>query len=407
MSIVSPPRPLITSATAHDTLELLLIEDDPGDTLLVEEFLDESDLRVHLTVARSLAEARRLLSAEASQVGCVLADLTLPDGNGLDMLREVLIMAPRAAVLVLTGLRDAHVGVSAVAAGAQDYLVKQEVDAPLLERAIRYALERKRADESERELVEARIVGLENARLERGLLPVPLIHDPVLRHHTRYLPGRARALLGGDFYDTVQTADGSVHLVIGDVRGHGADEASLGVRLRMAWRTLVLAGHTGESLLGTLDRVLSLERWSEEIFTTLCMITIEPSRERALMYRAGHPRPLIFSESGVEALPDGPCGPALGLIPGAEWPMTSIELAGSWGLMLYTDGLIEGRVGKGSERLDTEGLVGLTQQAWARGETGSDLIDTLVAEVEDLNGGVLTDDLAVLLLTREDTDADR
>jgi serine phosphatase RsbU (regulator of sigma subunit) len=109
----------------------------------------------------------------------------------------------------------------------------------------------------------------------------------------------------------------------------------------------------------------------------------------------------------VEALPDGPCGPALGLIPGAEWPMTSIELAGSWGLMLYTDGLIEGRVGKGSERLDTEGLVGLTQQAWARGETGSDLIDTLVAEVEDLNGGVLTDDLAVLLLTREDTDADR
>jgi serine phosphatase RsbU (regulator of sigma subunit) len=330
----------------------------------------------------------------------VLADLSLPDGSGLEMLREVLTMAPRAAVLVLTGLNDAHVGVSAVAAGAQDYLVKQDVDAPLLARAIRYALERKRADESERQLVEARILSQENARLERGLLPVPLIDDERLRHHARYQPGRERALLGGDFYDTVQTDDGAVHLVIGDVSGHGADEASLGVRLRMAWRTLVLAGLTGEKLLDTLDTVLSLERWSEEIFTTLCMVTIDSSRRTARMYRAGHPRPLLFSESGVDALPDDQCGPALGLIPGASWPMTPIELGDSWALMLYTDGLIEGYAGEGGERLDTEGLVALTREILGRGTTGAEMIDTLVTEVETLNRGVLTDDLAILMLGR-------
>jgi serine phosphatase RsbU (regulator of sigma subunit) len=400
LSTVSRALPRAVSSKGQ-SLELLLIEDDPGDAFLVEEFLADSDLDVRITVARSLAEARRLLTTGASAARCVLADLSLPDGNGLEMLREVLTMAPRAAVLVLTGLRDAHVGVSAVAAGAQDYLVKQEVDAPLLQRAIRYAIERKRADESERELVEARILGRENVRLERGLLPVPLIDDDRLRHHTRYQPGRQRALLGGDFYDTVQTPDGAVHLVIGDVSGHGADEASLGVRLRMAWRTLVLAGQTGEPLLCTLDRVLSVERWSDEIFTTLCMITIDPSREWARMYRAGHPRPLLFTEAGVDALPDDPCGPALGLVPGAEWPATRIELDGSWGLMLYTDGLIEGRVGEGSRRLDTEGLVDLTRQAGVRGESGSRLIDSLVAEVEALNGGVLADDLAILLLSRE------
>jgi serine phosphatase RsbU (regulator of sigma subunit) len=119
------------------------------------------------------------------------------------------------------------------------------------------------------------------------------------------------------------------------------------------------------------------------------------------MYRAGHPRPLLFTEAGVDALPDDPCGPALGLVPGAEWPATRIELDGSWGLMLYTDGLIEGRVGEGSRRLDTEGLVDLTRQAGVRGESGSRLIDSLVAEVEALNGGVLADDLAILLLSRE------
>src|SRR5690606_38201128 len=208
---------------------------------------------------------------------------------------------------------------------------------------------------------------------ERGLLPVPLIDDPSLRHHTRYRPGRRRALLGGDFYDTVQTEGGAVHVVIGDVCGHGPDEAALGVQLRMAWRTLVLAGHTGEQLLGILDTVLGHERRSEEIFTTLCMITIAPSRRTARMHLAGHPAPLLFRRPGdgapdgapdgggggleVTALPDYAHGPALGLLPGAEWPTTEIDLGESWALMLYTDGLIEGRVGEGPERLGTGGLV--------------------------------------------------
>jgi serine phosphatase RsbU (regulator of sigma subunit) len=383
----------------QDALEILLIEDDLGDALLVQEFLDDGDLDARMIVARSFGEARQLLDADASAFQCVLVDLSLPDADGLDMLREVLGLAPRAAVLVLTGLNDAQVGVSAVAAGAEDYLVKQEVDAPLLARAVRYAIERKRADESERELAEARILSRENTRLARGLLPVPQLRDKTLRHHTRYRPGRRRSLLGGDFYDTIETADGAVHLMIGDVSGHGPDEASLGVRLRMAWRTLVLAGLTGGGLLDTLDRVLTLERWTEEIFTTLCMVTIHPDRRHATMYRAGHPRPLLFGGSGVDALPEDPCGPALGLFTDSDWPASVIELESRWALMLYTDGLIEGRVGDGSRRLDTEGLVDLTRRALDQGMTGHDLIDTLVTDAESLNGGVLTDDMAVLLLT--------
>jgi serine phosphatase RsbU (regulator of sigma subunit) len=381
----------------RDALEILLIEDDLGDALLVQEFLDEGELDARLVVARSFAEARGFLGPGAG-FHCVLVDLSLPDADGLDLLREVLGLAPRTAVLVLTGLNDAQVGVAAVGAGAQDYLVKQEVDPPLLARAVRYAIERKRADESERELVEARLLSRENNRLARGLLPVPQLQDVTLRHHTRYRPGRRRALLGGDFYDTIQTPDGAVHLMIGDVSGHGPDEASLGVRLRMAWRTLVLAGLSGEALLLTLDRVLTLERWTEEIFTTLCMVTVHPDRRRATMYRAGHPRPLLFTGSAVRAMPEELCGPAIGLFSDGEWPASEIELQDSWALMLYTDGLIEGRTGEGSRRLDTEGLVTLASQALDRGMTGQDLIDTLVADAEDLNGGVLTDDLAILLL---------
>ncbi|QXJ24483.1 SpoIIE family protein phosphatase [Actinomadura graeca] len=388
---------------AEDMIDLLLIDDDPADVLMVEKMLADSGLDIQITVAADLTAARRRLTRRTQ---CIIVDLSTPGIDRLDGLRHVLAMSGPAAVVVLTGLDDAHLGVRAVAAGAEDYLVKQEVDGPLLARAIRYSIERKRAEETERRLVEARILGRENARLERGLLPVPLIDDPSLRHHTRYRPGRRRALLGGDFYDTVQTEGGAVHLMIGDVCGHGPDEAALGVQLRMAWRTLVLAGHTGEQLLGTLDTVLGHERRSEEIFTTLCMITIAPSRRTARMHLAGHPAPLLFRErpgnggGEVAALPEYAHGPALGLVPSAEWPTTEIDLGESWGLMLYTDGLIEGRVGRGSARLGTDGLVRLARGARARGATGRSLIDELVTEVERLNGDALTDDLAVLLLSR-------
>ncbi|MFE9103641.1 PP2C family protein-serine/threonine phosphatase [Actinomadura geliboluensis] len=377
---------------------LLLVEDDPGDAFLFEELLTEAQPGVRITVATTLREA---LDALRPEIQCVIVDLSLPDARGLDALHQVRTHAPATAVLVLTGLADAHVGVEAVAAGAQDYLVKQDVDGALLTRAISYAIERKRADESERQLVEARALSRENARLERGLLPVPILTDGTLRHHTRYRPGRDRALLGGDFYDTVQTDDGAVHVVIGDVSGHGADEASLGVRLRMAWRTLVLAGHTGARLLDTLDAVLQHERWGEEIFTTVCMLTIAPDRRSARMHRAGHPRPLFFGPGGVEVVPDEPRGPALGLIPGVDWPALDLDLGESWGMLLYTDGLIEGRVGD-DEYLDLSGLVELAKTAHGAGRRGEVLIDDLIAEAERLNGGVLSDDLAVLLLSRGD-----
>ncbi|NKZ03516.1 fused response regulator/phosphatase [Actinomadura latina] len=376
---------------------LLLVEDDPGDAFLFEELLAEAQPGLRITVATTLREA---LDALRPEIQCVIVDLSLPDAQGLDALHQVRTHAPTTAVLVLTGLDDAHVGVEAVAAGAQDYLVKQDVDGALLTRAISYAIERQRADETERQLVEARALSRENARLERGLLPVPILHDGTLRHHTRYRPGRDRALLGGDFHDTVETTDGAVHVVIGDVSGHGADEASLGVRLRMAWRTLVLAGHAGPLLLDTLDAVLQHERWAEEIFTTVCMLTIAPDRRSARLYRAGHPAPLFFGPGGVAAVPDEPRGPALGLIPGVEWPALDLELGESWTLLLYTDGLIEGHDGDGY--LDLSGLVELAKIAHGEGQRGDVLIDGLIAEAERLNGDVLSDDLAVLLLSRGD-----
>ncbi|WP_157433012.1 PP2C family protein-serine/threonine phosphatase [Actinomadura rifamycini] len=172
------------------------------------------------------------------------------------------------------------------------------------------------------------------------------------------------------------------------------------LRTRIVSDSPVLAGHQGQRLLETLDAVLEHERWGDEIFTTVCMLAISPDRRTARVHRAGHPRPLLFGPDGVRALPEEPRGPALGLLPGLEWPAQDVELGDAWGLMLYTDGLIEGCVGDGGERLDLEGLLELAAAAHARGERGEALIAGLAAEAERLNGDVLSDDLAVLLLSR-------
>jgi hypothetical protein len=172
----------------------------------------------------------------------VLLDLGLPDAAGLDALQTILRLAPAAAVVVLTGLDDRQRGVDAVAAGAQDYLVKGEVDGLLLGRSVRYAVARKRADDAARRLFEAELRCAHNVRLERGLVPRPLLSDPDLVWVTRYRPRGGDSLLGGDFFDAVELADGTLRIVIGDVSGHGPDEAAVGVSVRIAWRSLVIAG---------------------------------------------------------------------------------------------------------------------------------------------------------------------
>lgn len=403
-STTGATAPADSAATTQ--LTLLVIEDDPAGSLSVPEMLDATGKPIRIRSARNLTEAERLLTDD---VHCILLDLALPApgrspeaDDELATLKHVLRLAPRHAVLALTASGDAERGAEAVRVGAQDYLFRDELDARLLSRAIRYAVERKRSDRAERRLTESRLRAQENARLERGLLPTPLLEGSPLRFAARYRPGRSRALLGGDFYDTVRTSDGTVHAMIGDVCGHGPDEAALGVELRIAWRALTFAGLCGDELLSTLQQVLEHERDNDEIFATLCTVDISPDGRRAGLCLAGHPSPLIARPGRpAQLLPYENGGPALGLLPGARWPRQQVELGGAWSLMLYTDGLIEGRIGEGNQRLGQDGMVDMVRRQLAQGLEGEELLRAAVNEVRELNGGELTDDVAVLLLDRK------
>jgi len=134
------------------TLRILLVEDNPGDARLIRETLRDAGMRFELEHAGRLSAALPLLAACAADV--VLLDLSLPDAHGLETVTRALAAGPGVAIVVLTGLDDESVAIQAVQAGAQDYLVKGQVEPGTLARALRYALERKRLEAERARLLE-------------------------------------------------------------------------------------------------------------------------------------------------------------------------------------------------------------------------------------------------------------
>lgn len=122
--------------------QVLLIEDNPGDARLVEILLRESDLSDCIITRReSLLEGLQILG-ERSDFAAVLLDLSLPDSNGFETLEKLLTKFPDLNVIVLTGYSDKELGVKAVQAGAQDFLVKGAFDADQLSKSLRFSIER-------------------------------------------------------------------------------------------------------------------------------------------------------------------------------------------------------------------------------------------------------------------------
>jgi serine phosphatase RsbU (regulator of sigma subunit) len=383
-----------------DPQKLLLVEDDAGDFLLVEELLADSGIRATLSWARTLAEAKDLLRRE-NVPDCVLLDLHLSDAHGTEVVSQLLAAAPAVPVVVLTGLAEESAGLAAVAAGAQDYLIKGQAAPDVFSRAIRYAAQRKHVEQASAALQISALQAKENARLERGLLPTPLLRSGVVDVVARYRPGNEQSLLGGDFYDVVESDDGTVHALIGDVAGHGPAEAATGVCLRVAWRSLVLAGTPAPILIDLLEQMLIAERAGERVFATLTCLSLSPDRRMARILRAGHPG-LLLRAAGRVDLVEGLAGPALGLlpglVPGPRWQEEELPLPPGASVVLFTDGLFEGRTGPRSERLGEDGLLAVAGELATLPPAA--FVDRLIERVETAAApyGGLTDDVAVVHL---------
>ena len=124
-----------------NTIKILLVEDNPGDARLISETLSESYAdQFELFYSEHLEAASNLVRREVFDL--ILLDLTLPDSSGLHTFERMHAQAPMVPIIVLTGLDVESLGTEAVKKGAQDYLIKGQVDTPLLIRSIHHAIER-------------------------------------------------------------------------------------------------------------------------------------------------------------------------------------------------------------------------------------------------------------------------
>lgn len=121
-------------------LKILLVEDNEGDYLIVEEYLREVFLDVLVEHSWLLSEAKKSLISTSFDI--ILFDLSLPDSNGKESVKEILELANSAPVIVLTGYADKKFAIDTMQMGVQDYLIKDEVNPVILQKSISYSIER-------------------------------------------------------------------------------------------------------------------------------------------------------------------------------------------------------------------------------------------------------------------------
>jgi len=211
-------------------IALLLVEDNCGDARLLQEMLNEQGAsRTTLKRVATMREADAYLADHV--VDIILLDLGLPDAQGLEALRRCRVAAPQTPTVVLTGTDDEDVATLALQQGAQDYLIKGQIETRGLMRALRYAIERKAMEET------SRVLSLQIAHSAEhdGLTGLPnrvLLHDRL--GQAIALAGRHRNKTAVLFLDL----DGFKH--INDSLGHcGGDQLlqSIAARLLSCVRT--------------------------------------------------------------------------------------------------------------------------------------------------------------------------
>ena len=131
----------------REAVSVLLVEDDPGDARLVEIMLSEPGLMWDFEITHAPRLEDALVELEGSPFDVVLLDLSLPDSTGMETVERVRAAASRIPVVVLSGQDDEQTALQAFQGGAEDYLVKGRGDGALIGRTIRYAIQRKRAEE--------------------------------------------------------------------------------------------------------------------------------------------------------------------------------------------------------------------------------------------------------------------
>jgi serine phosphatase RsbU (regulator of sigma subunit) len=308
VTLVEGGRPTTPAYTENFALELDLAqyEADVGPCLLA--------LRQGTVVHASIADDRWPVFSHAARRHGIQHSMSVPLSVG-DVTLGALNLYSKAA----EGLTDGS----------------DQVTARLLAEQAVAALSTARAFEAERTMA---------GTLQRSVLPDRLPQLAGYQLAGCYLPAGSRALVGGDWYDALLRDDGSLAIVIGDVAGHGIKAATVMGQLKTGMRAYALEGHDPASCLILLSRLLDATDGDLDLhFATACLALVDPMTGMCRIASAGHLPPAIRDADGTVRFINGSGGPPLGIDPTEHISDDFAQLDPGSALVLFTDGLVEGR----------------------------------------------------------------
>jgi serine phosphatase RsbU (regulator of sigma subunit) len=320
---------------AEKRIRILLVEDDPDDVWVMRNLLgDRWDEPFDLVQVELLSAAVERCDEDRFDV--ILLDLSLPDSQGLETFFAMHAHAGDVPIVVLSGYSDEASAVKAVQTGAEDYLVKGQVNDRMLVRSIRYAIERSRrhrAEETMRDTSEEFRAAQEiQQRLYPGESPTLAGFDIA----GALFPAKATA---GDYFDYIPMLEGCLGIVLGDVSSHGMGPALLMSETRACLRTLAQVHLDVGEILTRANRLLAADT-SDFHYVTLAMARLDP-RDRSMVYASAGQRGYLLG-AGIEATVLDSTSLPLGVHADTVVPAASpITLKPGDLFTFFTDGLAE------------------------------------------------------------------
>lgn len=406
-------------------IRLLLVEDDENDVFLFRELLAESPFPFVIESADCMMAAVKRL--ETGGIDLILSDLSLPDSHGIHTFTTIQAAAPETPVIVLSGMDDEEMAIEIVERGAQDYLVKGQINCALLVRAIRYALkrveaektialERRRAEENQalynRQLREKNQLLEDDMRMasevQQAFLPQQLsgllrkAARNSLHFYSSYVPAGA---LGGDFFHILPLSDTTAGVFISDVMGHGVRAALVTALERALVEELAsVATNPGEFLTQINRSLLSiLRRTGTPLFVSAFYLFVDVTFSEIRYAIAGHPRQWIVRRSlgKVEPLSTHghKPGPALGVFADQRYEMFREKLLPGDLVMLFTDGLFEVEDVNG-DTMDQDRLLEIVREKMhlPPAELSAAILDAVKQHAAD---GQFADDVCLVIMDYE------
>jgi serine phosphatase RsbU (regulator of sigma subunit) len=321
--------------TESRRVRILLIEDDPDDVWVMRNLLsDRWDGPFELIQSELLSGG--IERCAQTRFDVILLDLTLPDSRGLETFITMHANVEDVPIVVLSGYDDEATAVKAVQAGAQDYLVKGQVDDNALVRAIRYAIERSRRHHAEDALRDASEEFRAAKEIQQRLFPAEAPLLPGFDLAGALYPAKAAA---GDYFDYVPMPAGCLGLVVGDVSSHGMGPALLMSETRACLRALAQTSCDVGEILSRVNRMLTADM-EDFHFVTLFFARLDP-HSRELVYGAAGQRSYLLRAAGDVTVLDStslPLGVDAEMIVPTAPPLT---LQPGDILALFTDGVVE------------------------------------------------------------------